>query len=168
MKEEVDIPQNIPDEEVERAIYRGQEMLRMLMCDEFYQDFLTKYHATPATPFSAAYTSLFPYIKQFIAHQAYEYWVITCNLKPTRSGIRVHTEENSVSASDVQMSGLIKIAKQSAQYYKRLLIDFIEGNPTNYPLYCGDCSGNNSGNGFHISAVKNKHKEDCGCSRCRC
>ena len=168
LREEVDIPQNIPEQEVEHPIYRAQEMLRMLMCDEFYQDFLSKYLVSSATPFSSAYTSLFPYIKQFLAWQSYEYWIIKANFKPTRSGFRVHSEENSVAASDVQMSTLIKDAKTTAQYYKKLMIDFISGNPTNYPLYCGDCSGKNTGNGFHISAVKNKHREDCKCSRCRC
>lgn len=165
MKEEVDIPQNIPDEELEHKIYRAQEMLRMVMCDEFYQSFLTAYLAGPLT---GAYSTLYPYIKQFVAWQAHEYYAIRANFKPTRSGYRVHREDNSDPTTDTQQSMIIKDAKQQAQYYKKLLIDFIEGNPTNYPLYCGDCNGNTSGNSFHISAVKNKHKEDCNCRRCRC
>lgn len=165
LKEETDLPQNLTDQEIEHAIYRGQEMLRMLMCDEFYKDFLTNYKANTL---SSPYELLFPYIKQFVAWQAKEFWLVSCNFKPTRSGIRVHTEENSVVATDLQMAMLIKDAKQQAQYYKKLLVDFMEGNRTTYNLYCGDCRGNLSGNSFHISAVKNKHKEDCGCSRCRC
>lgn len=165
MKEECDIPQNIEDIDLEHKIYRAQEMLRMLMCDEFYQDFLTNYKNNTL---STVYDSLYPYIKQFVAWQAHEYYAVKANFKPTRSGFRVHTEENSVVATDIQMASIIKDAKQQAQYYKKLLIDFIEGNPTNYPLYCGDCKGNTSGNSFHISAVKNKHKHDCNCHRCRC
>ena len=165
LREEVDIPQNIPDEELEHPIYRAQEMLRMLMCDEFYQNFLTAYLAGTLNGSNA---NLYPYIKQFIAWQANEYWTIKANFKPTRSGFRVHTEENSFVATDTQMSILIKDAKQQAQYYKKILIDYIEGNSTIYTLYCGDCRGNNTGNSFHISAVKNKHNEGCKCSRCRC
>lgn len=164
LREEVDIPQNIPDEELEHPIYRAQEMLRMLMCDEFYQNFLTAYLAGTLTGTNA---TLYPYIKQFVAWQANEYWTIKANFKPTRSGFRVHTEENSVVATDIQMATLIKDAKQQAQYYKKLLVDFIEGNPSSYPLYCGDCNGNNTGNSFHISAVKNKHDHNCKCHRCR-
>lgn len=165
LKEECDLPQNIEDADLEHKIYRAQEMLRMLMCDEFYQAFMTAYLAGTLT---GVYATLYPYIKQFVAWQANEYYTVKANFKPTRSGFRVHTEENSVVATDIQMAALIKDAKQQAQYYKKLLIDFIEGNPTNYPLYCGDCNGNNSGNSFHISAVKNKHKHDCKCHRCRC
>lgn len=164
LREEVDIPQNIPDAELEHPIYRGQEMLRMLMCDEFYQSFLAAYLAGTLT---GVYATLYPYVKQFVAWQSYEYWVVKANFKPTRSGFRVHTEENSVVATDIQMATLIKDAKQQAQYYKKLMIDFIEGNPTNYPLYCG-CETGLSGNSFHITAVKNKHKKDCKCNRCRC
>lgn len=165
LKEECDLPQNIPDEELEHKIYRAQEMLRMLMCDEFYQAFLTAYLAGTLT---GVYATLYPYIKQFVAWQAHEYFVIKANFKPTRSGYRVHSEENSQPATDVQMATLIKDAKQQAQYYKKLLVDFMNGNRANYPLYCGDCSGNLSGNSFHISAVKNKHNENCKCDRCRC
>lgn len=165
LKEEVDIPQSIPDAELEHPIYRAQEMLRMLMCDEFYKSFIASYLAGP---FTGAYGTLYPYVKQFLAWQSYEYWTIKANFKPTRSGFRVHSEENSVAASDVQMATLIKDAKQQAQYYKKLMVDFIDGNTANYPLYCGGCGNGNSGNSFHVSAVKNKHKENCKCNRCRC
>lgn len=164
LKNEVDIPQNIPDADLDHKIYTAQEMLRMLMGDEFYQDYLTNYKNNTL---SAVYTTLYPYIKQFIAWQAHEGWIIKANFKPTRSGIRVHSEENSVAASDIQMATLIKDAKQKSQYYKMLLVDFLNGHASDYPLYSQKCHGNLSGNTFRISAVKNKHKENCDCSRCR-
>ncbi len=167
LKEECDLPQNIQDEDLEHKIYRAQEMLRMLMGDEFYQDFKTNYKSNTL---SVAYNALQPYIKQFIAWQANQYYYIKANFKPTRAGIRVHTEENSVAASDTQMAMLIKDAKEQAQYYKKLMIDFLNGNYSNYPLYDYTCNNNLSGNSFHISAVinKGKHNDDCTCHRCRC
>ncbi len=166
LKEEVDIPQNIEDAELEHKIYRAQEMLRMIIGDEFYQDFLINYKANTL---SSAYTTVYPYIKQFVAWQANEYWTVKANFKPTRSGFRVHSEENSVVASDIQMGTLIKDAKQQAQYYKMLLVDFLKGRCGEYPLYSAYCNSELTGNSFHISAVKNKHKENCGChGRCRC
>lgn len=166
LREEVDIPQNIPDSELEHPVYRGQEMLRMLMGDEFYKDFLTNYRANS---FSAAYEALYsPYIKQFIAWQAKEYWTVRTNFKPTRSGYRVHSEENSVVATDTQMATLIKDDKQLAQYYKTLLVDFLNGNASVYTLYNRSCNRNLSGNTLHISAVKKKHNENCKCDSCRC
>ena len=156
LKDEVDIPQNISDEELDHPIKRAQEMLRMIMCDEFYQDFLTNYRNNTL---STAYTSLFPYIKQFVAWQAYAFWILKSNFKPTRSGMRVHTEANSVVATDTQMAMLIKDAKYQAEYYKKLMTDYINGHVTDYPLFCDGCKTNVGGNSFHISAVKNKNKQ---------
>lgn len=165
LKEEVDLPQNLPDQELEHPIYRSQEMLRMLMGDEFYKDFLSNYLGST---FSAIYTNLYAYVKKFVAWQSYEFYTVKANFKPTRSGFRVHSEENSVAASDLQMAMIIKDAKQQAQYYKTQLVDFLNGNASVYTLYDRSCKNNLSGNSFHVSAVKNKHKENCKCDRCRC
>ncbi len=155
LKEECDLPQNLPDDELEHKIYRAQEMLRMLMGDEFYQDYISSFKAQT---FSTAYHAIFPYIKQFIAWQAYEFYVPKANFKITRGGFRVHTEENSVVASDIQMATLIKDAKAQSQYYKKLFYDFLSNHASDYPLYSNNCRKNLAGNGFHITAVKNKSK----------
>jgi hypothetical protein len=165
LREETDIPQNIEDAEFEKKIYRAQEMLRMLIGDEFYRDFLSNYRANTL---SAAYNSLYdPYMKQFIAWQTYEFWVKQANFKPTRSGFRVHTEENSTAATDAQMGGIIKDANQTAQYYKVLMVDFLEGHYADYSLYDTNCNNKLLGNGFHISAVRKKHHDNCKCHYCR-
>jgi hypothetical protein len=153
LREQVDISQNIPDDELEHPIFRGQEMLRMLMGDEFYQDFLTNYKANTM---SAAYTTLFPYIKQFVAWQSYQFWSVKANFKPTRAGFRVHTEANSQPASDAQLAIIIKDAKLQAEYYKSLMVSFLKGHASDYPLYSDACGTKLTGNSFHISAVKKK------------
>lgn len=166
MKEECDLPQNIDDADLEKKIYRAQEMLRMLMGDEFYRDFLTNYRANTL---SSVYNSLYnPYIKQFVAWQAYEFYTKQANFKPTRSGFRVHTEDNSQPASDAQMGGIIKDANQTAQYYKQLMYDYLNGHSSDYPLYSMSCNNNLMGNAQHISAVRKKHHHKCRCNRCRC
>lgn len=166
LKEECDLPQNIDDADLEKKIYRAQEMLRMLMGDEFYRDFLLNYRANTL---SSSYNSLLdPYIKQFVAWQAYEFYTKQANFKPTRSGFRVHTEENSQPASDAQMGGIIKDANQTAQYYKQLMYDYLNGHSSDYPLYSRNCNDNLMGNAQHISAVRKKHHVNCKCNRCRC
>lgn len=168
LKEELDLPQNLDDAEFEKKINKAQERLRMLMGDEFYRDFLTKYNASPATPLSTAYQNLYdPYIKQFIAWQTGEFWTRSANFKPTRAGFRVHTEENSTAASDAQMGGIIKEANQDAQYYKVLMVDYLNGHSVDYPLYSANCGNNLTGNAQHISAVRKKHGHNCGCNHCR-
>jgi len=172
LKEECDIPNNIPDEELEGKIYQAQETLRMLMSDRFYQDFKTAYVNKTMSP---VYNSLYnPYIKQYVAWQANEFWIIKANFKPTRGGFRVHTEENSVIATDIQMATIIKDAKQKSQYYKELFIQFMDNHITDYPLHnrCNDSKL--SGNSFRITAVKNKHRRNsltghdpnCRCRNC--
>ena len=165
LKAEVDLPINIPDAEFDNKIYLAQETLRMLMGETFYQDFLTKYKSMPLVD---SYLTLYPYIKQYIAWQAYEYWIVTANFKPTRSGFRVHSEDNSVAASDAQMAILIKDAKQRAQYYKTLFVEFLNTNRLNYDLYNVNCGRNLTGNSFHVSAVRNKNRESLHPHNCRC
>lgn len=168
LKEECDIPTQVPDAEFEHKIYRAQEMLRMIIGDEFYQDYLSNYKADTL---SAVYTTLQPYIDQFVAWQTHEFWIVKANFHVTRAGIRVHEEENSVAATDAQMGMLIKDAKQQAQYYKNLLVGFLDGNYSDYPLYENRCATDKSGNSFHISAVSSKdkynHGKNCYCRTCR-
>ena len=164
MKQEVDIPQSVDDAELDHKIYTAQETLRMLMGDAFYQDYKNWYKNNGT---NAAYTTLYNYIKQYVAWQANEYWTIRANFKPTRSGFRVHTEENSVVATDIQMATIIKDAKQKAQYYKVLLVDYMNDHTTDYPLYTNNCGKSFTGNTFHISAVKKNHHHNCKCNRCR-
>lgn len=154
-KEECGLPEHFDNEDLEHKIYRAQETLRMLMGDEFYQDYLANYKNDT---FSAVYTSVFPYIKQYIAWQAYEYWTQHANFKISNAGFRVHTENSSQPASDTQMAVIIKDAKYQGSYYKELLVGYLKNHNTDYPLY-GYCCNDKSGNGFHISAVKNKHKQ---------
>jgi hypothetical protein len=151
-----DLPTNIPNEEFDHKIHRAQEILRMLICDTFYQDFLTNYKANTL---SAAYLALQPYINQFIAWQTNEFWFIKANFKPTRSGIRVHSEDNSQMASDLSMATLIRDAKQESQFYKNILVDFLGNHREDYPLYTACCHNSKTGNSFKISAVRNVQRQ---------
>lgn len=164
LKEETDLPQNLDNDDLEKKIYRAQETLRMLMGDAFYQDYISQYPSFT----TSSYSTVYPYVKQYLAHQTFEHYVVMANYKPTRSGFRVHSEENSVVVTDVQMSIIIKDAKQQTQQYKNLLVDYLNGHAADFPLYSQRCNTNLTGNGFHISAVKNKNKKEyhgkyCGC-----
>jgi hypothetical protein len=163
LKGETNMPQNIENDVVDHDIYRAQETMRMLMGDEFYQDYKNQFPNFT----TGSYSTLYPYVKQYLAWQAYEYYVVFANYNVTRAGFRIHSEENSVPATDIQMGIIIKDAKQQAQQYKNLLVDYLNGHAADFPLYNQRCSTNLTGNGFHISAVKNKHRHDKNC-RCGC
>lgn len=152
LREECDLPQNLDDSELEKHIYAAQEMLRADIGDGFYQDFLSNYLAdTLSTVYNSVYS---PYIKQFVAWKAAEYWTVKANFKVTRAGFRVHSEENSVVATDTQMAEIIKDAKYKASFYKNLLIDYLDNHSESYPLY--NRCGSKKSNGFGITVVKKK------------
>lgn len=157
LRDEVDIPQNIPEEELDHPIKKAQDTVRLLMGDEFYQDYLTAYKANTM---SAVYTTLFPYIKQFMAWQAYYEWIFKANFKPTRSGFRIHIEQNSQAASDQQMGAILNKVKYDVERYKKTFVEYMNSHNTDYPLYSTCCSSGLTGNAFHISAVKNKTAPD--------
>lgn len=149
--EECDMPKSLPNDEVDAFVYRAQENLRATIGDEFYQDFKTNFEANTL---STAYTSLLPYVKQFLSWQTNELWTIRANFKSTRSGFRVHTEENSVVASEKEMAPIIRDAHYRSDYYRNLMVDFLELHSTDYPLF-NRCNTKSLG-GFKMTVVKKR------------
>jgi hypothetical protein len=162
LRNECDISQNVPDKELDNPIKRAQEMLEMIIGTDLYDEIVSQF----PNSFTAANTTLFTYVKKFLAWQAYQFWIPKANFKDTRSGFRVMVEDNSVAATEKDMATLIRDVKSWAQTQKEKLVQFLEDNYTDYPLYDYLCSTNNrTGTGFHISAV-GKHKKDCKCNLC--
>lgn len=165
LRNEVDISQNIIDKELDSPIRRAHEMLSMVIGDDLFNE-IDSQNTSPST-FSAANTTLLPYVKKFLAFQAYQFWVVRANLKFTKAGVRIMQEDNSIAASDKQMAELIRDAKMWAQTQKEKLVQFLEDNCTTYTLYdCGCGANKRTGTGFHITSV-GKHKHGCGCESCR-
>lgn len=152
------ISKNIPDDELQIPLQRSQDILKMLLGMQFYEEIESQFPSS----FDTDNGQLFdPYIKQFLAWQSYQFWLTKANFKTTPAGIRVHSETNSVVASDVQMATLFSDAKQQAQFYKEQIYAFIcKKRHTDADAYsllddC-DCSRNKMGNGFHITSVARK------------
>jgi hypothetical protein len=166
LRNEVDISQNVPDKELDNPIKRAHEMLEMIIGDDLYNEIVSQYQTVPST-LSAANTTLFPYVQQFLAWQAYQFWIPKANFKDTKSGFRIMQEDNSVAATEKDMATLIRDIKMWAQTKKEKLVQFLEDNYESYPLYDYNCSTNKrTGTGFHITSV-GKHKPGCGCNSCR-
>lgn len=169
LRTECDISQNIPDQELDAKIRWAQDMLKMLLGKSFYDQIVSQFQAGTLT---ADNTALFdPYIKQFLAWQAHEDWLIKANFKDTRAGFRVHREDNSDPVSDANMAILIKAAKSKSSTYKNELIGFLNEeqarSSSKYPLYDPDCELKTS-TGTRITSVskrRNEHYKDncCGC-----
>ena len=162
LRTEVDITQNVDDDELDNPIKRSEEMLEMVIGTALYNELVTQ-----NPNFSATNATLYPYVKKFLAWQAYQFWLPKANFKSHNSGIRVHREDNSDPASDAQMATLIRDAKMWCQTQKEKLVSYLETNHDSYPLYDFFCnSQKRTGTGFHITAVGG-HKHGCGCNSCR-
>lgn len=161
LRTEADISQNVGDEELDNPIKRSEEMLSMVVGEDLYNELVSQ-----NPNFTGANVTLMPYVKKFLAWQAYQFWLPKANFKTHNSGIRVHREDNSEAATDGQMATLIRDAKEWAQTQKEKLVQFLEDNSSSYPLYETWCGKNRrTGTGFHITAVG--HGKGCGCYSCR-
>ena len=165
LRKEVDISDNVPDKELDNPIKRAQEMLEMVIGTGLYNEIVAEFEANAL---SATNTTLFPYVKKFLAWQAYQFWLPKANFKDTRAGFRVMREDNSDAATEKDMATLIRDIKMWAQTQKEKLVQFLDTNNTSYPLWEYHCgTSKRTGTGFHITSVGKKHPHDCGCNSCR-
>jgi hypothetical protein len=161
---EGDISQNVPDTELDNPLKRAHDMLEMVIGTGLYDEIVSQF----PNSFTDANATLFPYIKMFLAWQAKQFWLPKANIKDTRGGLRVMTEDNSVAASDKQVAELVRDTKMWAQTKKEKLVHFLDDNCTTYPLYECNCGENKRvGTGFHITSVGKKHPSWCECNHCR-
>lgn len=156
IKEETSISDNIDDKMLLNPLKRAQEMLKFLLGKAFYESIESQVESTYFTDDDDALFD--PYIKRFLAWQAYEFYAIRANVYESRTGFRQFREDNSDIASETIMSNIIKDAKQWAQFYKGEITTFIKQqqniDSTKYPLF-NDC-GVRQGNSFHITAITKK------------
>jgi hypothetical protein len=122
----------------------------------FYDQLVSQIITTPTSLSTENNTFFDPYVKQYLAWQAYEFYIIKANSYETRTGVRVFKEDNSDPASDKLMGEQIAMAKRQTQFYKETMINFLRTSQrvstSAYPLYTQDgCVS--TGGGFGISAV---------------
>jgi hypothetical protein len=157
-RQETDVSQNVENKNLDNPIKRAQDVLSFVLGKAFFEEIQTQVLAETLTADNDALYD--PYIKKFIAWQAYEFYAIRANVYESRSGFRQFSEQNSEIANETIMSNIIKDAKQWTQFYKGEMLTFIKQqkriDENKYPLY-RDC-GSRQGNGFHITAVTKKDK----------
>lgn len=152
-----------PDDKLDNPIKRAQDMLQMVIGDDLFNEIAGQY----PNSFTALNTALMEYIKPFLAWQGYQFYLPKANFLEHVSGMRVHSEDNSVAATDAQMATLIRDAKMWCQTKKEKLVQYLEDNHESYPLYDFWCNKNKrTGTGFHITAVGTKHRQGCTCDIC--
>lgn len=157
LRGETDISQNVDNEKLDNPIKRAQDMVKFVLGKAFYEEIEGQFPDSLSTDNDALFD---PYIKKFLAWQAYEFYIIKANVYESRTGFREFSDENSTIASNDIMGNLVKDAKQWTQFYKGEMLTFIKqqrrADSTKYPLYreCGD----RIGTGFHITSITAKDR----------
>ena len=163
LREITDLGQEVDDKFLQPKLKMAQDQLKFLIGRNFYTDFLNAFTPNNASsPFTSAdYQNFYdPYVKEFLAWQSYEYYLVKANLLHKRTGIRVFKEQDSEPATDKQMGQLLSTASQQVQSYKGVMINFlIEAqaiDSTKYPLYIDKWPGNKMGTSFGITAIRGR------------
>lgn len=154
-RKETDVSSSVEDSKLDNPIKRAHDRLSELLGPIFFAEISAQVATTPKT-LSADNLALFdPFVKQYLAWQAYEFYIVKANTYETRAGVRVFKEENSDPVDAKTLGEQIAMAKRDCQFYKEQLINFLRTAQrvaaTKYPLYTNKetCMGS----GFGITAV---------------
>jgi len=159
LKQETDIDTNVDASELDNPIKWAMDRLRFLLGKTFYDEIYSQGTTSPTT-FSTANTAFFdPYVKQFLAWQAHEFYRIKSTAVTKRTGLRVYKDETDDAAPDSIINLHIKTAKEQTQFYQGEMINYLIKEQTNdstaFPLYDVDCETSKGfSGGFGISGVK--------------
>lgn len=156
LKQETDISQIVDNSKLDNPIKNACDRLKFLLGAAFYNELVTQ-NSTLPTSFSTANAAFFdPYVKQYLAWQAYQFYIVKANTYETRTGVRIFKEDNSDPASDKTMGEQIALAKQQLQIYKDAMLNFLASakrvSSSAYPLYTVSCS-TTSNNSFGITSI---------------
>lgn len=158
-RKETDVSQAVDDVKLDNPIKWAESQLKFYLGTDFYDEIVDQYPDSLTDDNTALYD---PYIMQFLAWQAYEYYVVKANFSESRTGFRVHLEENSQIAGDKQMGELIRMAKQQAQFFKGEMISYIVKqknlDSTKYPLFTVKCDTDQYGSGTHITKITGRNR----------
>ena len=157
------IGQNVEDKDLKNAFFRSEEDLKFIIGKTFYDALVSQLDGSDGEYGSLTTENIAfydPYVKQFLAAQAFSYYTVTSSYSFTRPGIRNFNEDQSTTGTDKLIGEIIKNAKQQAQSFRGRLINFLRGaqkvTSTAYASYVEDCS-DKMGSSFHITAIS---KED--------
>lgn len=156
LKKETDSSNNVDDEKLDNPIKRAEERLRALIGPAYYDQLIAQVSTTPKTLSTDNEAFFDPYVKQYIAWQAYEIYLSKANTFESRTGVRVFKEENSDAASDKIMGEQLALAREDVKLKKEAMINFLRtsqrNDSTKYPLFTNDAPLTNH-SGFGITAV---------------
>lgn len=153
-KRRADISQTINTDKLKAQIGITQEKYAVkILCQNLYNEIIGEYPDS----LSPANTALLPFIQDFLIYKTYDRYLVSSNILPTPSGMRVQTDTTSDAASEDQMKSLRGQANSDANFYQDKLVNFLIKNVDDYPLWknsnCNCNPTNRPINGNKISRV---------------
>lgn len=112
-----------------------------VLCRRTYNELISQLESGGEGGLDANYTSLLPYVKNFLIYRTVERYVINADFISTNAGFRKHTDEVSEGLTNAEKDILIKQAQSDSTFYKNELINFLDDNKDNFPLWAeSQCS----------------------------
>lgn len=158
------VDDNIESRDIDKKIFRAERKLKFLLGSAFYAEIIAQFEAqTDMSGFSADNLSLYdPYIKEFLAAEAFVLLLSKSTYAITRSGLRTFVADTDEKVDATYIADLVADAKREADQFKNALISFIisekRRTSTKYSLYT-ECASK-LGTGFSITAVKKYNTTD--------
>lgn len=124
-----------------------------ILCQALYDQLLVEIAADSLT---AANTALMPYLKDYLIYKTYERYLLNANALSTPGGIRVQSDATSEPASDKYIAELMRQADNDANFYQDKLVNFLDINYLDYPLWADticDCSKGRTTKGNSFSKI---------------
>jgi len=134
----VDLSTNIDAKKLTPSISISQDRyLRTILCEDFYNEITEE--ACDGTIAGVNLTLLNDYIKPALVFRSYADYLSMSNIKITPAGARTFREQDSDPSSTALISAAIDKASSNADYYERVLIQYLDDNKTLYPTWANNC-----------------------------
>lgn len=149
-----DITINIQTAKLKTYIGVVQEQFAVkILCQALYDQLLTEIAAGTLTTEN---TALLPFLKDYLIYKTYSRYLLNANAMSTPGGIRVQVDATSEPASDKFISELMRQSDGDANFYQDLLVNFLDCNVNDYPLWkdtvC-DCNKSRATKGNTFSKI---------------
>lgn len=128
-----DITINIKTDKLNGYIGVIQEQFAIkILCQALYDQILIEISGDSLT---TANTALLPFLKDYLIYKTYGRYLLNANAMSTPGGIRVQVEATSEAATDKYVAELMRQSDNDANFYQDQLINFLDCNSTDYPLW---------------------------------
>jgi len=149
-----DITVNIKTDKLKGYIGVVQEKFAVkILCQALYDQLLTEIAAGTLT---TANTALLPFLKDYLIYKTYSRYLLNAPILSTPGGLRVQVDATSEPASDKLIAEIMRQSDGDANFYQDLLVNFLDCNVDDYPLWEGtvcDCNKNRTVKGNSFSKI---------------